>query len=579
MAGQPLRIVRDISWLAFNERVLQEAADKSVPLRDRLRFLGIFSNNMDEFFRVRVATLTRMVKVEKVGRMYFEKNPEKILARIQKKVLRLRKRFDEIYAQLLKELALKDIHIISADKLLAKEREWVLEFFQETVRTHLAPLMLKTLPKAPPLQDGLIYLACVFHKTKSKVDYSLIEIPTNHLPRFIHLPEFKSGEKRIILLEDIIRFCLPALASQFGYKDFSSYVIKMTRDAELGIDEDLDGDIIKALEKGIKKRRLGKAMRFVYDREMDPKLLTFLINLFGLGKGDHLIAGGGIHNFKDFMDFPIDVFPKRRKQQKPFVHPLLEQPVRVMNVLDKRDIMLHLPYHSFDSIIDFLREAAIDPDSKSILISCYRLAHKSKVINALISAARNGKKVTVVLELRARFNEAENLKWKKTLEEEGIQVLIGQRHMKVHSKIGMVSRVINGETHYYSFISTGNLHEQTGKYYTDHCLLTSNKDLAFDIQRVFQFIASPKSMKPLERCEHLVVSPYNTRDFFIKCLQNEIDRKGKGACILKLNSLADDLLINKIKEAVQAGVDVKLIIRGIYRLRTNSKKIGIASRP
>jgi len=570
MAKEPIRIVRDISWLSFNERVLQEAADKSVHPHDRLKFLGIFSNNMDEFFRVRVATLQRMAKVEKVGRIYFEKNPEKILIRIQNIVMDLRKTFDEIYENLLREMAASGIHMITEDSLQAKEKKWVRNYFNETVRTHLAPLMLKSLPKAPPLQDGLIYLACVFQKTKTKADYSLIEIPTNQLGRFIRLPESKSGEERIILLEDVIRFCLPELASQFGYKSFKSYLIKMTRDAELGIDEDLDGDIIKALEKGLKKRKLGKALRFVFDREIDKDLLAFLVEMFGLGKGDHFIPGGRIHNFKDFMDFPSEVFPKRRRQNKPFVHKLLEQPVRLMDVLDKRDVMLHLPYHSFDSIIDLLREAAIDPDAKSILISCYRLAKNSKIINALISAARNGKKVTVVLELRARFNEAENLKWKGLLEEEGIQVLIGQRHMKVHSKMGMISRTKNGVTNYYSFVSSGNLHEQTAKFYTDHYLLTSNKDIAFDIQRVFQFIAAPKTWKSLELCEHLIVSPHNTRNHFLECLDGEIKRAKKGHFIIKLNSLADEALINKILEAIDCGVKVELIIRGIYRLKTNS---------
>jgi len=557
--------MRDISWLSFNERVLQEAADKSVHPYHRLRFLGIFSNNMDEFFRVRVATLQRMVQMKKTVRMYLEKNPEKILDQIQSRVLGLRNEFDVIFDDLLHELKERNIELISEQKLLVAEQEWVRKYFHSSVRTVLMPLMLKSLPKAPALTDGNIYLACIL-KSRQEQDYALMKVPSD-LPRFIRLPEFKEGRQRIILLENVIRFCLPELFSQFGYKSFEAYTIKMTRDAELDLDPELDGGLILALEKGLKKRRKGRALRFVYDKNIPNHLLDYLKDLLGLRKRDHLIAGGRIHNFKDFMNFPSELFPNLGKSKKPFVHPLLEQPIRIMKVLQKRDIMLHLPYHSFDSIIDLLREAAVDPKTKSILISCYRLASNSKIINALIGAARNGKKVTVSLELRARFNEEENLNWTRVLEDEGVNVLHGQQHMKVHSKIGVITRAENNDLAYYSFISTGNLNENTASYYTDHYLLTSNKEIGYDIQKVFQFIANPKNPQPLKQCRHLICSPNNTRETYLRHLQEEIELGTKGHCIIKLNSLSDEQLMRKLREAAEAGVKVELIVRGIFRLK------------
>ena len=356
------KLVRDISWLSFNARVLQEANDGSVPLRERLRFLGIFSNNLDEFFRVRVATLNRMMKFGKATKRFLEDKPSDILLNIQSIVLNQQKEFERIYNEIQVELKKEKIAIINEKKLSKIQQEFVDNYFNEKVRTNIAPLMIESIGELPLLQDKSIYLACMLTSSLNSFmnSYSLIEVPTQTLPRFVILPSHK-GEKNIILLEDIIRHCLPKLFTQFGFDTFEGYIIKVTRDAELDIDNDVNTDLIMSIEKGLKNRKKGKAVRLVYDKSIQKNLLDYLVKLLSLNRRDHLVPGGRIHNFKDFMDFPTEVFEKRMTRNKSFVHPLLTQPLRILDVLNKRDVMLHFPYHSFDSIIDLLREAAIDP--------------------------------------------------------------------------------------------------------------------------------------------------------------------------------------------------------------------------
>ncbi len=418
-------IVRDISWLAFNARVLQEASDPSNHVHDRLRFLGIFSNNLDEFFRVRVAALNKMVLLGKAAKMHLEANPEKILKKIQQTVITQQAEFDHTYADIIAEMEKKNIFIKNEKQLSKKQKEYVTRYFDEKVRTQLIPLMIETMPHAPLLRDKSIYLACVLGSTRESMvqRYALIEIPTKVLPRFVILPS-DEGHTDVVLLEDIIRFNLPGLFAPFGFDRFLGYIIKVTRDAELDIDNDVTTNLLDALEKGLKNRKHGRATRFVYDRHIEPSLLNYLVRRLGLTKKDNHIPGGRIHNFKDFIDFPSSIFNNLHQRNEAFVHPLLKQPCRIMDIIEKKDVMLHLPYHSFDSVIDFLREAAIDPFVQSIKITCYRLAKNSKVINALINAVRNGKEVMVVLELRARFDEEANLRWKAQLEEEGVKVVL-----------------------------------------------------------------------------------------------------------------------------------------------------------
>lgn len=570
------KLVRDISWLSFNARVLQEADDQSVPLSERLRFLGIFSNNLDEFFRVRVATLNRMLKFGKETQRFLEEKPSDILTEIKNIVFNQQKEFERIYNEIQVALKQDKIAIINEKQLSKVQKEFVENYFNDRVRTNIAPLMIESIPELPLLQDKSIYLACLLTNSHNSFmnSYSLIEVPAHILPRFIILPENK-GEKNVILLEDIIRFCLPKLFNQFGFDTFESYIIKVTRDAELDIDNDINTDLILSLEKGLKNRKKGRAVRLVYDKTIQKNLLHYLVKLLNLNSKEHLVPGGRIHNFKDFMDFPLQVFNNKPSRNKPFVHPLLTQPVRILEVLNDRDVMLHFPYHSFDSIIDLLREAAIDPFVETIKITCYRLAKESKIVNALVNAVRNGKKVTVVLELRARFDEEANMRWKRYLEEEGVIVRVGLPDRKIHAKLCLISKRVSKTLKHYGFVSTGNLNETTARFYGDHCLLTSNRVIVSDIAKVFEFIDKPEQIHILKKCKALIVSPYNTRTFFQTKIKNEIKNKQSGhdaGFILKLNSLADEVLIDEIYNAAKVGVDCRMIIRGICCALTSNKK-------
>lgn len=569
-------IIRDISWLAFNARVLQEANDPKNHLHDRLRFLGIFSNNLDEFFRVRVAALNKMVLLGKAAKMHLEANPEKILKKIQQTVIGQQEEFDRTYSAIIKELEQKHIAIKNEKQLSKKQKEFVTQYFESHIRTQIIPLMIETIPHIPLLRDKSIYLACVLGKTRDSMAqrYALIEIPTKVLPRFVIMPT-EHGETDIVLLEDIIRFNLPVLFAPFGFDKFLGYIIKVTRDAELEIDNDVNTNLIDELEKGLKNRKHGRATRFIYDRTIDPVLLNYLTKRLGLTKKDNHIPGGRIHNFKDFIDFPASIFHDLKPRPQPFVHPLLQQPCRIMDVIEKRDVMLHLPYHSFDSVIDLLREAAIDPFVQSIKITCYRVAKNSKIINALINAVRNGKDVTVVLELRARFDEEANMRWKEQLEEEGVKVLLGIHNMKVHAKICVIKKREFNRTKQYGFVSTGNLNENTAKYYGDHTLLTTNRAILADINKVFDHVEHHiKKPTNLAACKLLPVSPVSMRKVMITNINKEIAKakKKKPASItIKLNSLVDKELIDKLYAAAKVGVDIRMVIRGICCAYTEQK--------
>ena len=569
-------IVRDISWLAFNARVLQEAKDTSNHIYDRLRFLGIFSNNLDEFFRVRVATLSKMVTVGKAAKVHLEANPDKILKKIQRIVISQQAEFDKTYNEIIKELEKDGIRIRNEKQLTAVQKRFITTFFDEKIRTDIVPLMIETIPQIPLLRDKSIYMACVLGDSNNPMArrYTLIEIPTRVLPRFVILP-INGKTTDIILLEDIIRFSLPHLFAPFGFDRFMGFIIKVTRDAELEIDNDIHTNLIDEIEKGLKNRKKGRATRFVYDRSIDPHLLDYLIKRLNLSRKDNLIPGGRIHNFKDFMNFPAGVFDDLVQRPKPFIHPLLRQPCRIMDVIDKQDVMLHLPYHSFDSIIDLLREAAIDPYVQSVKIACYRLASDSKVINALINAVRNGKRVTVIMELRARFDEEANLMWSNRLEDEGVRVIFGLPDMKVHAKVCIIKKRVFNKTRQYGFVSTGNLNEGTARYYGDHMLLTTDRNILADINRIFAFMESTSAkLESLKACKTLPVAPVTMRKHFISLINKQIrtaKKKKPSSIVLKMNSIVDAEFINKLYEAAKAGVNVKLIIRGICCAYTEQK--------
>jgi polyphosphate kinase len=573
-------IVRDISWLSFNARVLQEANDTSVPLRERIRFLGIFSNNLDEFFRVRVATLKRMAEIGNTSKkkMHLEKNPLQILEQIQEVVLQQQNEFNRIWKHVQLDLKKEGIVLLNESQLNKDQKRFVETYFDEEIRHEVIPMMIESTQQTPYLRERSLYLAVAMSHSKNAYQkkYALIEVPARNKRRFIQLPS-PAGKHHFILMEDIIRFCMPKIFSFMEFDRYQSHIIKVTKDAELDLDSDLSSTLIQKIEKGIKNRRKGKPVRFIYDKEIDAGLLEYLIRRLNLTRKDNIIPGGRIHNFRNFMDFPSSVFSQKQERKKPFVHPLLQKAIRVSDLVLKQDILLHFPYHAYDSVTDLLREAAMDTDVQEIKITAYRLAENSKVINALINAARNGKKVTVMLELRARFEEEANLEWKEKLELEGIKVLVGIPDMKVHAKICLIKKRVQQKTIQYGFVSTGNLNESTAKVYGDHCLLTANRNIMADINRIFLFLERPlvNRMQILRQCKTLLVSPVKMRRFFIQQINNEIKNAQKGlesGIILKMNSLSDEEMIEKLYEAASAGVPIQLVVRGIFCMLTDQAK-------
>jgi polyphosphate kinase len=560
---------REISWLSFNERVLKEAADPTVPLIERLKFLGIFSNNRDEFFRVRVATLKRMQKLGKSAEEITGKDPAVLLKKIREIVNEQQVYFDGIYNEILKELEKHDVFIVNEKQLSPEQGEFVKDFFHRKVRSLLVPLMLQKKGELPFLKEKTTHLLVKLSKTgkvKSK-EFAILEIPSSALSRFTVLPS-TDGKTYIMLLDDVIRYCLNDIFSIFDYNKSEAYTIKLTRDAELDIDDDITKSIVEKISKSIKKRKKGAPVRLIYDREMPPDLFELLIKKLKLSKEDNLIAGGRYHNFKDFMDFPD--LGKKELLYEPLPalnHPELNKNKRsLFDIIREKDILLTYPYQHFGYIIDLLREAAIDPKVVSIDITLYRVADNSNIINALINAAKNGKAVTVVLELRARFDEEANLQWADRLQEDGVKVIFGVPNLKVHSKIFLITRKEGKKTEYFAHLGTGNFNEKTAGVYSDHSLLTSDRRITMELNKLFCFFSD--NLK-IGAYKHLLISPFSMRKKITSLISSEIAnaKAGKEAFImLKMNNLSDLRFIEKLYEASKAGVKIKLIIRGVCSL-------------
>ncbi len=548
----------EISWLSFNARVLQEADDPTVPLKERIRFLAIYSNNLDEFFRVRVSVL-------KKGR----KNSQQILDQIHRIVLAQQKNFNRIWKKILTDLKKERVFLVDDKHLNSKQKEFCRNYYDLEVSSSIIPLFIESMAKLPSFADDNIFLGVVMRNGKLEQKFALIEIPTKNHSRFVSLPA-NPGEQCIILLEELVRFNLPRIFSHLGYTHFEGYMFKVTKDAEIDIDNDISTTFIQKIEKGVKNRRKAKAIRFLYDKKMNRELLEFLIQKLNLSSLDSIIPGGYIRNFRDFLDFP-GLLSDSHARPLPFKHPDLAKSLRVSDVIKQRDVLLHLPYHSFNPIIDLLREAAMDPDVKCIKITSYRLAQNSKICNALINAVRNSKEVHVFLELRASFDEAANLDWKTKLEEEGVKVFFGIPNIKVHAKICLIEKRVGQHLELYGFIGTGNLNERTALSYTDHFLLTSHRAIMRDIKRIFKALESPeKEWFQLGKCKKLLVSPVTMRGSLYKLIDNEI--KLKGRITLSLNALTDAPLIKKLDEAAAASVTLKLIIRSAFCMRKEPGK-------
>lgn len=559
---------KELSWLTFNARVLQEASDPNVPLVERIRFLGIFSNNLDEFFRIRVAGLNRLVKFGREAENLIGHNPKRIIKEIQETVVRQHQQFDQIFHDLSLALARHNIFIINEQELEPDQGAYVREYFHREVRQHLIPLMIDQVKVMPTLRDQSVYLAVVLSKSRDakQRNHALIEIPGDLTPRLVELP--RDGKHRfIILLDDIMRYCLDEIFAGFGYRHFEAYAVKITRDAELDFEDDVTQSLPKRIARSLKQRKQGTPTRFVHDAHLPKEFFGILTSKLKLTRDDTVIAGARYHNFRDFMSFPdFGIKAFRYEKFEVLQHPALRGNGRLFDVIRKRDILLHYPHQSFSSVIDFLREAAIDPDVSSIRLTVYRTARNSSVMNALINAARNGKSVTVVIELQARFDEEHNLYWGNKLQEEGVRVIYGVPGLKVHSKICLVNRREKGRKVRYAIVGTGNFNEQTARVYDDLALFTANPKITEEVRRVFRFYENNYNVTPFR---HLVVSPFNMRRRMVRLIQNEIKnaKTGKPAFIsLKLNNLVDQEMVSLLYEASQAGVEVKLIVRAMFSL-------------
>ncbi len=572
-------IDREKSWLTFNARVLQEAADDTVPLLDRLRFLGIFSNNLDEFFRVRFAAIRRLslagVSGEKIlGGI----SSQKLVKEITEIVIKQQEESLKILNIIEDKLKTENILMVNEKELSIDHQNFIHEYYVQTISPALVTIILNDLAEFPLLKDTSGYLAVKLVmksdekpkllglvKPKKVIRYALIEIPKS-INRFVVLPS-KDEKQYVIFLDDVIRFCLGSIFNIFDYESISAHMIKITRDAQLDIDSDQSKSMLEKIATSVKDRRIGEPVRFVYDTEIEKDTLNFFLHNMNIESTDGIIPGGRYHNRRDYMNFPnlgrFDLLYKQ-KIQLPVIGLSLDG--SLLNKIAKKDYLNCAPYQSFSYIIKFLREAALDPKVTAIKITLYRLAKNSQVISSLINAAKNGKKVTVQIELQARFDEASNISYAEIMQTEGINLIFGIKGLKVHSKICVIDRIENGKLKRYGFISTGNFNESTAKVYTDVTLFTSHQEILKDVSKVFDFF---EVNYRIHRYKHLIVSPHYSRSRFYKLIDREIHNANaqRTAYIkLKMNSLSDFAMIDKLYEASNAGVKIKLQVRGICSL-------------
>jgi len=559
-----LLVNRDISWLAFNDRVLQEANDPSVPLLDRLKFLGIVSSNRDEFFRVRVATIKRMIRLGKKGANIIGDDPALLMEDIQRIIVRQQEVFDESFQLLLSELERKGIFILNERQLNKEQGAFVKNYFYDEVQPALVPILLDHVKQFPALRDKSIYFLVVMSRSNSKARHALVEIPSDVTSRFVVLPR---DNKYVILLDDVIRYCLGDLFFNFDYDHIQAYTVKITRDAELDLEQDVTKSLVKKVSESIKRRKKGLPTRLVFDEEMPVDALKFLINKMHFSKDDQPIPGGRYHNFVDFIKFPT--LGKPELKLKPIVqlpHPDIPPRTSLFKVLSSRDILLSFPYQSYAYVIDVLREASIDPKVKSIQITLYRLGNNSRIVNALINAIKNGKQVKAVVELQARFDEEANIRWANKLHEEGAKVVYGVPGLKLHSKLFLITRVEKSVEVLYAHVGTGNFNEDTARLYCDYSLLTSDKKICEEVERLFEFYNDNYKVGTYK---NLIVSPFFSRKRYVHLINKEIEqaKKGKEASMfLKMNSITDQEMIRKLYEASQAGVKIRMVVRGICSL-------------
>ncbi len=567
MSAEKLYIEKELSWLSFNERVLQEAADKTVPLIERIRFLGIFSNNLDEFYKVRFADVKRRILInqERGG----SDNSKRLLSKMQAKALKLNEQFDELYSELIREMARRRIFLVNEHQLDEAQEKWITKYFRKEVMPHITPLLMKDeIDVLQFLKDEYAYIAVELRK-EDHSQYALIEIPTDHLPRFVMVPEQKGKRRKtIILLDNIIRYCLDELFKGFfDYAELAGYAMKMTRDAEYDLRNEIEYSLLEQMSAGVNQRLTAMPVRFVYEREMPQEMLDFLCSKLRISNYDNLIPGGRYHNFKDFITFPnVGREYLENKPMPPMKCADFEGYANSFEAIKAKDILLYYPYHTFDHIGELVRQASFDPKVLSIKINIYRVAKDSRLMNSLIDAVHNGKNVTVVVELQARFDEEANIEWSKVLTEAGVHVIFGAPGLKIHSKLLMISRREGDDIIRYAHIGTGNFHEKTARIYTDFSLLTADQEITNEVRNVFGYIENP--YRPV-KFNHLMVSPRNSRTQIYRLIDNEIAnaKAGKKAGLtIKVNNLVDKGIVTRLYAASNAGVKINMIIRGMCAL-------------
>ena len=566
MSKTPKYINREISWLDFNARVLQEANDENVPLLERLRFLGIFSNNLDEFFQVRYATVKRIAQSSKTGKKVFAgRSAEALLKEITNKVIDLQDKSLITLNAIYEEMERENIFFIDQNEVLPEQEEFLKNYFIQNVNPALVTIILSQ-KRVQDLTSNKAFLIVTMELDKASGEqyiYALIEIPKN-AKRFVVLPKNEDGKQYVMMLDDLIRYHYHMIFSFFNYKSIQSHMVKITRDAELDLEEDVSISYVEKITLSVKDRMISDPVRLVYDKEIPDKTLGFVMEKLNIDSTDSLIPGGKYHQRRDYMDFPsLDRQDLLYSSFPPLPITGLSLEENILDAIDQKDYLLYAPYQDFSYVIKFLREAALDPKVKSIKITIYRLSKASHIASALINAAKNGKKVLVQIELQARFDEENNINFAEQLEAAGVQLIFGIPGLKVHSKICVIEREHNKKNRRFGFVSTGNFNESTAKIYTDYTLFTANQKILKEVNKVFNFLEVSYKLK---KYKHLIVSPHYSASILSKLIDKEIQNHKNGlpsGISLKLNNITNHPLIDKLYEASQAGVKVKMIVRGI----------------
>lgn len=563
-------IDRDVSWMYFNHRILQEAYRKEIPLLERVSFLGIYSNNLDEFFRVRMATLARMSELKGKDMADERQHASELFSKISSIDSRLSEEYAACIHEVTESLVGAGIRIINETQLDDEQSHFVRCIFRNKISGFISPVWLLKLTEFSQESDSHIYLAVELTGPGIKTDYALIELPTSVAGRFISLPE-RDGINYVMYLDDVVRYCLPMIFPGMGYTGFRAFSFKFTKDAEIEIDNDLHGGQMEKIAKAVRNRKKGAALRVLYDSEMPQELLRHLMKKLKLDKLDTVQASGRYQNHKDFMTFPS----LGRKDLKypawpPAILPELKGTDSLMQIIYERDRFVHVPYQSFDYVVRLLQEAAVSKNVKSIKITLYRLARNSKIAEALMCAARNGKKVTAVVELLARFDESSNISYSREMQDAGVNVVFGVEGLKIHSKIALITTKTNRDI---AIVGTGNFHEGNAKVYTDYFLMTADKRTVENVSRVFEIIKRPYNTQTFK---DMFVSPFNMRENFYNLINNEIAaaKKGKKAWIkIKINHITDEEMVKHLYKASQAGVKIDMLVRGNCSLVTDVKGV------